>query len=135
MRRLIMTTAILLAGCDAWPTVADNQTLSPITIRYLHRDYDYWSAPFPIKPGTAIRLARAHWIQDILGIEIRDGKQVYQFRADAMRQLEAACPSSKLSRKLSFAPDCYLVYYGRGRLKLTAKEPEEIKYGQPRNGN
>ena len=130
MRRYVLAIGLLLTGCDAWPTVVDNQTAVPITIRYLQRDYDHWPAAFPVKPGIAIRLAGGHWIQDILGFEIKDREHIYRVPNEAIRRLERACPSNQLSRNVSFASDCFLIYHGEGRISVTAKEPNGIQFEQ-----
>lgn len=135
MRSFAISTLLLLAGCDAWPTVIDNRTDKQIVIQWFHRDYDHWSAPFPIRAGLATRLARAHWIQDIVGIRIKDNRRVYSLSNADLRRLDKACESSELSRRYGTASDCYLIYLGTGRVRLTAQAPPNIAYEQLGNGS
>src|SRR5579859_3027499 len=99
---------VVLCGCDAWPTVVNNNTSHPVTIRYHQREYDFWSASISIEPNKAMRLAREHWIQDIAGIIIQDGNRTYELSEDALIPLRNACPSIEFTRRLKLAPDCYL---------------------------
>jgi len=133
MRSFTLAVLLLLAGCDAWPTVVDNQTRSAITVRYRHRDYSQWSAPFPIEAGLAMPLARAHWLHDIVDIRIQDGNRSYSLSGSSIRHLESACPSTKLGRKYGFSPNCYLVYLGKGRMSVTAQQPQNLQYEQIEN--
>lgn len=131
----ILGIALALTACDAWPTVVDNRAQGPISVRYLHQDYDYWSAPFPIKAGFAMSFARAHWIQEIRGLRIKDGGRDYGWSAAGIARLASACPSSEFSRRFSGAGNCYLVYLGGGRLKATADLPIGLQYEQIGNGS
>ena len=135
MRPLVLLLLPLLAGCDAWPTVVDNQTHSEVSVRYLHKDYDHWSATFPVSAGKAMRLARAHWIQDIDGIRLRDGSRSYFLSGKTLRRLDSACPSNEIARNLSVAGDCYLIYLGQGRIQMTVTAPRALQYEQFGNGS
>ncbi|WP_206379095.1 hypothetical protein [Sphingomonas sanguinis] len=135
MRSSIYLLLPLLAACDAWPTVVDNRTQSQLAVRYLHRDYDHWSAPFPISAGKAMPLARAHWIQDIRALRIEDAGRSYSVSGDALERIKHACPSSELGRRFSAAGNCYLIYLGDGRLKAMASAPPRLEYEQVKNGS
>jgi hypothetical protein len=132
---LILGIALFLTACDAWPTVVDNRTQGAITVRYLHKDYNYWSAPFPIKAGFAMPFARAHWVQEIRGLRIKDAGRDYGWSAAGIAHLASACPSTELARRLSAAGNCYLVYLGGGRLKAMADLPTGIQYEQIGSGS
>ncbi|MDH2148199.1 hypothetical protein [Sphingobium yanoikuyae] len=119
---------MLLPACDAWPTIVDNNASRPISVQYLHQDYDYWSAPFPIRAGRAMPFAQAHWIQEIKGIKIKDGRLNYSWSKVEIDRLALACPSSEIARRVSFAGNCYLIYLGDGRLKAMTALPDGIKY-------
>lgn len=135
MRTFIFLLLPLLAGCDAWPTVVDNRTRAPVMVRYLHKDYDHWSAPFPIPAGKAMPLARAHWIQDIRAMAIKDGTRSYAVEGAALRKIQDMCPSTEIARRFSTARNCYLIYLGRGRLQTMAVAPEGLEYEQVGNGS
>ena len=132
---LILGTCLSLTACDAWPTVIDNRTQGPISLQYLHQDYDHWSAAFPINKGLAMSLARAHWVQEIRGIRIRDGEREYSWSAAGIGHLASACPSNQLARNMSFAGNCYLIYLGNGQMKAMSEPPTELNYQQLDNGS
>lgn len=135
MRLLIFLLLPLLASCDAWPTVVDNRTNSQLSVRYLHRDHDHWSAPFSVSAGKAMALSRGHWIQDIRAVRIRDGAESYSLAGDALLRVQLACTSSDLGRRFSTAGNCYLIYLGEGRFQITAVEPRGLQYEQVENGS
>ena len=135
MRSSIYLLLPLLAACDAWPTVVDNRTQSQLAVRYLHRDFDHWSAPFPISAGKAMPLARAHWIQDILALRIEDGSRSYSVSGDALQRIKDACPSTEIGRRFSTAGTCYLIYLGGGRLQTMAATPRGLEWEQAGNGS
>lgn len=135
MRSFILLLLPLLAACDAWPTVVDNRTQSQLTVRYLHRDYDHWSAPFPISAGKAMPLGRAHWIQDIRALRVEDGSASYSVSGDALQRIKDACPSTEIGRRFSTAGTCYLIYLGVGRLQTMAAIPRGLKYEEVGNGS
>jgi hypothetical protein len=124
MRALPLILLAFLTGCDAWPTVLDNEGRSPIEFQYLHRDYDQWSAKFPIKAGMV--LPRGHWIQDVAGIKITDGRRMYQWSESALDSLARACPSGYLARSYGYARDCYLIYRGNGQMVTTVQKPANL---------
>ena len=117
-----------LAGCDAWPTVVDNQAPSPITVRYHHSAYDYWSGPISIAPDHAKMLSRAHWVQDIDGLRIAEGERLYSLSTESIRELEKTCDSTEFARRVGVARNCYLIYLGSGRLRLSSEQPEGLQY-------
>jgi hypothetical protein len=80
-------------------------------------------------------LARAHWIQNIKGLRIRDGGRSFSLSDQVLRRLEGACPSSELARRISAAGDCYLIYLGQGRLQVMADAPRGLKWEQVGNGS
>ena len=127
--------AVVLSGCDAWPTVVNNGTSVPITIRYHQREYDSWSRPISVQPNKATRLAREHWIQDITGIEIKDRDHTYQLTGRTLIPLRNACPSIDLARRLKLAPDCYLFYLGTGHLTASSVAPRDIVFEQLGSGS
>ena len=135
MRSFVLLFLPFLSGCDAWPTVVDNRANSQLMVRYLQKDYNHWSGSFPISAGKAMPLARAHWIQDIRAIQIKDGVRLYSLSGDAMRSIQDACPSSELERRFSTAGNCYLVYLGKGRLQTMAVVPQGLEYEQVGNGS
>lgn len=135
MRSFLYLLLPLLAACDAWPTVVDNRTQSQLTVRYLHKDYDHWSAPFPVSAGKAMPLARAHWIQDILALRIEEATRSYSMSGEALQRIKDACPSTELGRSFSAAGNCYLIYLGGGRLQTMAAAPQGIEYEQVPNGS
>jgi hypothetical protein len=128
MRSLALLFLPFLTACDAWPTVVDNQTSADISVQYLHKDYDHWSGSFPVRARIAVRLSRAHWIQDIKAVRFKDGQHTYLLASDALGRLQDACPSSVAARKYSVAGDCYLIYLGRGKVQVTASEPQRLRY-------
>lgn len=79
--------------------------------------------------------ARAHWIQEIRGIKIKDGRRNYSWSRAEIGRLTRACPSSEIARRVSFAGNCYLIYFGDGRLKAMADLPDGIKYDEVGNGS
>lgn len=79
--------------------------------------------------------ARAHWVQEIRGIKIKDGKRIYSWSRTEIGHLTHACPSSEMARRVSFASDCYLIYLGDGRLRATADLPDGINYEEVGNGS
>ena len=135
MRSLVVLSGLLLAGCDAWPTVMDNRTPAAISVQYLYEGYDHWSARFPVSAGKAMPLSRAHWIQGIRGLRLQEGGQTYFLSDQALRHLESACPSTELARRFSAAGDCYLIYLGKGRLHAMAATPEGLQWEQVGNGS
>lgn len=134
-RSLVFLSGLLLAGCDAWPTVVDNRAPSQIVVQYLHSDYDHWSVSFPVSAGKATSLDRAHWIQNIKGLRIREGVRSYSLSDTALRRHEKACPSSKMARSFSAARDCYLIYFGQGRLQVMATAPQDLRWDKLSNSN
>jgi hypothetical protein len=135
MRSFVYLLLPLLAACDAWSTVVDNRTQSQLTVRYLHRDYDHWSAPFPVQAGKAMPLARDHWIQDIRALRIQDATKSYSLNGDGLQRIKDACPSSELGRRFSTAGNCYLIYLGGGQLQTMAAAPFGLEYEQVGNGS
>ena len=135
MRSFVYLLLPLLAACDAWPTVVDNRTQSQLTVRYLHRDYDQWSAPFPVSAGKAMPLARAHWIQDVRALRIDDRSRSYSVSGDALQRINDACPSTEMGRRFSTAGTCYLIYLGVGRLQTMAATPRGLEYEEVGNGS
>lgn len=117
---------ILLAGCDAWPTVVDNQAPRDIAFRYYEAGEIDWSAKFDLPKARAQRLAREHWIQDIKKLEIREGQQTYRYSSATLSKLSAGCPSTELARRLKLAKDCYVTYTGDGRLRSSFSEPKNL---------
>lgn len=77
-------------------------------------------------------LALAHWIPEIHGIRIKDGRYSYAWSKDAIHRLAAACPGSDLPGRAYFVGDCYLIYLGNGRLKAVADRPSDLR---PSTGN
>lgn len=135
MRSLALLALLLLTGCDAWPTVVQNDAEASITFQYLHRDYDHWSAKFPIGAGFAMPLSRGHWMQDIAGIKIADGRKRYEWSEQAVRRLSKACPSSKAGRNLGYAENCYLTYQGGGRVVATNHTPADLNIAGVNKGS
>jgi hypothetical protein len=64
---LSILSLIGLAGCDAWPTPFDNRSSAAVQFQYRHQDYQEWSAPFSVSNGKAVRLARAHYADEVIG--------------------------------------------------------------------
>lgn len=135
MRSSIYLLLPLLAACDAWPTVVDNRTQSQLTVRYLHRDYDHWSAAFSVSAGKAMPLARAHWIQDIIALRIEDEFRSYSVSGGTLRRIKDACPSTEIGRRFSTAGNCYLIYLGDRRLQTMAATPLGLEWEQAGNGS
>jgi hypothetical protein len=120
--------AVTLFGCDAYPTVVQNRTVRPISITYHQREYDFWSGTIKVGPKNATRLAREHWIQDIIGIRITDADRTYELTGDRLTPLRDACPSMELGRRYNLAHDCYLTYLGDGHLAATPVMPPDLQF-------
>ena len=116
-----------LCGCDAWPTTFDNRTNERVELRYHQREYDDWSAPFPVAAGKATSLARAHYADDIVGLRITDSERAYSLSPQGLAHLHRTCSRSFIDR-LTTLGDCWLTYHGNGRLTFTREVPEFISY-------
>lgn len=134
MRPFVFLLLPLLAGCDAWPTIVTNKTNAPVMVRYLHRDYDHWSAEFPISAGKAMPLGQEHWIQDIRAVAIRDGRRSYAVSGATLQRVQDTCLSTEAARRFLTAGNCYLIYLGDGRLQTMAVEPKGLEVEQIGNG-
>ncbi len=123
-----LALALALSGCDAWPTVVNNQTEAPIKLRYLVDDESKWSGGFLIAAGKAQRLAREHWVQDIVGVHIEERGKTYALSFRDLTPMRQSCPSNSLARRLKLAPDCYVNYLGDGRLRGSFEEPKGLTF-------
>jgi hypothetical protein len=124
----------LLAGCDAWPTIIDNGSQQAIRFRYHESGHESWSAEFSLPAGEAQRLAREHWVQDILALRIEEAGHRYDFTYSELEPVRRACSSSLASCLLDLAPDCYVTYHGGGRLSASFQKPENLLFKDLRNG-
>lgn len=134
LRFTLVLFPILLGGCDAWPTVIDNRSGHDIRFRYQASGREDWSAEFDLPAGEARRLAREHWVQNVEGFVIGEGQHRYTVGHAALAPARHSCPSSSLSRRLKFAPDCYLTYHGQGRFTASFTAPPDIAYHQLQPG-
>jgi hypothetical protein len=130
--RLIFSTAcpLLVASCiaaEAFPTIIDNQSDDAIHLRYLASGHDRWSALWDIPPGEAQSLAQDYWVQDIVAIRVREGRQIYRFAGPDMQRLRKHCDTWFISRALKLSPDCYIRYLGDGHWTATLGVPTEVK--------
>jgi hypothetical protein len=125
---LLSGILLLLSGCDAWPTILDNRSHHAIHFHYREHSHEEWSAEFGLKKGEAQTLAREHWVQDIVGLQIVEAGRRYSFDYAAMAPLRRACSSFVLSRRLKFTPDCYLTYQGSGRVSASYAKPARIRF-------
>jgi hypothetical protein len=107
-----------MCGCDAWPTTIDNRSSATIQYRYLHEDYDYWSAVFELAAGKATRLPRAHYADEIVGFQIREGRRAYSLTPTGIERMHRICSRNFLDR-LTTAGDCWLTYHGNGRIQFS----------------
>jgi hypothetical protein len=121
--------ALLLTGCvasEAYPTAIDNQSKNAIVVRYLRSGYSDWSASRLLPAAEAQSFAREDWVQDILRIRIQQGTRVFVLGEAQLEAIRARCNSSAVSRRLKLAPDCYIIYFGDGRLTATQEAPPGI---------
>ena len=129
MRKHALVTASLmffLAGCDAWPTVIDNRSGQNIKLRYHDSSYEEWSAPLLIRSRKAQRLALEHWVQDMVGLKISEGRFVYSFSYASLAPIRKACSSNWVARRLKITPDCYITYLGKGQVSGSFVRPENL---------
>ncbi|KQN06577.1 hypothetical protein ASE85_19850 [Sphingobium sp. Leaf26] len=122
----IASLMFFLAGCDAWPTVIDNRSGQNIKLRYHDSSYEEWSAPLLIRSDKAQRLALEHWVQDMVGLRINEGRSVYSFSYASLAPIRKACASNLVARRLKITPDCYITYLGKGQLSSSFAKPENL---------
>jgi len=125
----IVFLTLALTGCiasEAFPTIIDNRSKHPITVRYHHEDYPSWSATWTIPSNEAQSFARDHWVQDIVSIQIQDGKKLITLGALGIQTKRSACNNSLLGRRLKLAGDCYVIYSGNGRWTATSQTPSGL---------
>jgi hypothetical protein len=134
MSLLIVTASLALGGCDAWPTVVNNRSAETINYRYHQSSYQEWSQEFHLESGKASRLSREHWVQDILGLELQDGNRNYNYSYNVLAPLRSGCSSWFLARRFKFTPDCYVTYWGNGRLTASFLEPQGLTFQEVRDG-
>ncbi|MDV3479177.1 hypothetical protein [Sphingobium yanoikuyae] len=115
-----------LAACDAWPTVIDNRSGQNIKLQYHDSSYEEWSATLSIRSGRAQRLSLEHWVQDMVGLRIEEGRSVYNFSHSSLAPIRKACASNLVARRLKITPDCYITYLGKGQLRGSFIEPENL---------
>ena len=130
-----LAIVLLLGGCDAWPTVINNRSSHPILIRYHQQSYIDWSAIYTLKAGEAQGLAREHWIQDIISIQIMDASRNYIFSNSALEPLRHSCESRLIFRRLKFTPDCFLTYKGNGTLSASFDRPKFLVFRNLSHGH
>ena len=116
-----------LSACDAWPTTFDNRSNATVQFRYNHQDYDEWSAPFTVHAKKAMRLARAHYADEIVGLRVQDGNQTFTLAPKAVEKLHRVCSRTFIDR-LTTLGDCWLTYRGNGRLTFSREAEAGISY-------
>jgi hypothetical protein len=121
----VFAATILLSGCDAWPTSVWNHTASSITFVYHHKQYKQWSYPLDISGGHATKLARGHYLEDVIGIKIIDQGKVYLLSDKSVTALQNRCWRG-IMQKITNLGDCYLTYLGDGRLEASISEPSGL---------
>ena len=123
---LVLFVAVL-SGCDAWPTTFDNRSSATVQFRYRHQDYDNWSASFSVSAEKAMRLARAHYADKIVGLRVRDGRNVFSLSPEVIRRMHRVCSRSLFDRVTTLG-DCWITYHGQGRLSVSRQATPGISY-------
>jgi hypothetical protein len=118
--------ALLLSGCDAWPTTVDNRAAHTIHFQWHHRDYQEWSAAVPLLAGRATRLALDHYAMDFVGLRIREDGHIYALPAASIARLHKFCSRTRLERLLNLGGDCWLTYHGSGWLSVSRRAAPDI---------
>jgi hypothetical protein len=93
---------------------------------YLHKDYAFWSSRFPVIAGKALNLSRGHYFHDVKTFEIRDGQKTYEPSIAELGRFHAICDGRA---------NCYLTYYGSGRLQVSSEPTDNISYEMTRSGS
>ncbi|MES2325779.1 MAG: hypothetical protein V4499_00410 [Pseudomonadota bacterium] len=122
LRILWLAACLPVSACDAWPTVVDNRSETTIHYQYHHKDYQDWSAIRDLAAGKATRLARAHYAEDIIGVRVREGAQIYELPPSEIDRLHKICSRSWLDH-LTTGGDCWLTYRGEGQFDFSTNAP------------
>lgn len=109
----------IFLGGDRWPLTVDNRAHIAIRFTYLHKDYDHWSAPIDIGSGTATRLALFHFLKDVKGITISEGAKSYSLSSSSLEKFRRICPGET---------DCYITYWGGGRVQVSLEPTTGLQY-------
>ena len=119
--RMTLTYVVLLgvglAACDAWPTSAVNKSSARIEFRWHHQDYADWSHWVLIPIGQSNTLARAQYVEDFTGIEVRDDNRIYAVTPEQMLSFRRTCRRSMLDH-MDTLGDCEITYAGGGRFTV-----------------
>lgn len=115
MRSCLLLLMLLVTGCDAWPTAFANRSESRVTFQYHLRGYDEWSGQWTVNGQTGMRLARASWMKDILGVRIIDGQHHYEWSATQIQALNRSYDAVQGKR----GGGDWIVYLGSGKLGVS----------------
>lgn len=130
LRTLIaIATVVALAGCQWWPMSVVNRSDNPIVFQYLHRGYSEWSAPFDVGANEATHLAARHELHDVVGVKVVEGAETFAFSEQEVRRLEQDCSRSWLDQRSTFG-ECFLIYLGKGEVRITKQPPPDLRYRQ-----
>jgi hypothetical protein len=114
---MLILAGSVLAGCDAWPTNVVDHAGAPIQFRWHHKDYPEWSAWVPVPPGKSVILARAHYVEDFVGMEVDEAGHRYAVSPQEMGEFRRTCSRSLLDH-ITTLGDCEIVYDGSGRFSV-----------------
>ena len=106
-----------LAACDAWPTTVVDRANAPIQFRWHHEDHAEWSAWIAVPPGESVLLARAHYVEDFVSMEVMEAGKTYSVTPTQMAEFRSICARTWVDR-ITTLGDCEIAYGGGGRFTV-----------------